>query len=54
MHPIADLPLRFTDRGLDPPVRAAMLGEHNERVFREILGYSQEELAAFQREGVVA
>ena len=52
--PIADVPLRFTDRGLDPPLRVAMLGEHNERVFREILGYSAEELAAFQRAGVVA
>jgi crotonobetainyl-CoA:carnitine CoA-transferase CaiB-like acyl-CoA transferase len=52
--PMADVPLRFSDRGLDPPRDAAKLGEHNEHVFCTILGHSAAELAAWQAAGVVA
>jgi len=51
---MADVPLRLSDGGLEPPRCAAMLGEHNEYVFGTVLGYSAAEIAAWQREGVIA
>jgi benzylsuccinate CoA-transferase BbsF subunit len=32
---------------------APALGQHNDYVFREVLGFSQEEYAAYRREGVI-
>ncbi|HZR98645.1 MAG TPA: CoA transferase [Chloroflexota bacterium] len=40
-------------RRLDPPRRAPLLGEHNAYVFCDVLGYSPEQLAAWQAAGVV-
>jgi crotonobetainyl-CoA:carnitine CoA-transferase CaiB-like acyl-CoA transferase len=51
--PLADVPLRFAAGRLDPPRRAPLLGEHNTHVYCDILGYSPEQLAAWQQSGVV-
>ena len=49
---LADVPLRFAAGRLDPPRPAPLLGEHNEYVYCDILGYSRDQLAAWQRAGV--
>ncbi len=54
------LPLKFlardreTDqpRGTAPPARSPRLGEHDEEILRE-LGYRDEQIAAFRRQGVI-
>lgn len=51
--PLAPTPLRLSGGGLEAPRCAAMLGEHNEYVICEILGYSREQLRAWQENGVV-
>ncbi|HLH24331.1 MAG TPA: CoA transferase [Chloroflexota bacterium] len=50
---LADVPVRFAAGRLAPPRRAPLLGEHNEYVFCDVLGYSAEQLAAWQAAGVV-
>jgi crotonobetainyl-CoA:carnitine CoA-transferase CaiB-like acyl-CoA transferase len=47
------VPIRFSAArvGLDRP--APTLGEHNDHVYRDLLGYSAEELAALAADGVV-
>jgi crotonobetainyl-CoA:carnitine CoA-transferase CaiB-like acyl-CoA transferase len=46
------LPIRFSaaETALGPP---PLLGEHNESVYRELAGYSAEELADLAARGVV-
>jgi crotonobetainyl-CoA:carnitine CoA-transferase CaiB-like acyl-CoA transferase len=51
--PLADVPLRFADSRLDLPCRAPLLGEHNTYVYCDLLGYSTDQLAAWQASGVV-
>jgi len=46
-------PLRFSGYGRHPKLEAPVLGEHNEAVLRDHLGYSQEQIAALAREGVL-
>jgi benzylsuccinate CoA-transferase BbsF subunit len=45
-------PWVMSDPGVEPR-RAPLLGEHNDYVFRQILGLSEEELTALERDGVV-
>ncbi|MBX5490852.1 MAG: CoA transferase [Chloroflexi bacterium] len=52
-YPTAAVPLRLTDEGLVPARRAPLLGEHNRYVFCDVLGYSPEQLAAWQAAGIV-
>jgi crotonobetainyl-CoA:carnitine CoA-transferase CaiB-like acyl-CoA transferase len=51
--PVAGIPMHLPEGALAPVRSAATLGAHNEYVFCELLGYSREQLAAWQREGVV-
>jgi crotonobetainyl-CoA:carnitine CoA-transferase CaiB-like acyl-CoA transferase len=50
---IPGFPLRFSGYGRHPRTEAPGLGEHNESVLREYLGYSAERIAALEREGVL-
>jgi crotonobetainyl-CoA:carnitine CoA-transferase CaiB-like acyl-CoA transferase len=50
-HRYPGMPYRFRDAALSvrlPPVR---LGEHNERIYRDLLGYSDEEIARLEERG---
>ena len=46
-------PMRFSGYGRHPDRQAPTLGEHNEAVLREYLGYSNERIAALERDGVL-
>jgi crotonobetainyl-CoA:carnitine CoA-transferase CaiB-like acyl-CoA transferase len=57
-HPVAgellypSLPFRW-DGETQEPKRAPLLGEHNMEIYRDRLGYTQEEIARLQRQKVV-
>jgi crotonobetainyl-CoA:carnitine CoA-transferase CaiB-like acyl-CoA transferase len=51
--PLPTVPLHLAGGGLEQPRRAALFGEHNAYVFCDLLGYSPDQLAAWQQEGVV-
>lgn len=51
--PLAALPVRLSDDGLEPPRRPALLGEHNDYVICGILGYTREQLGDWQRQGII-
>jgi crotonobetainyl-CoA:carnitine CoA-transferase CaiB-like acyl-CoA transferase len=51
--PLPTVPLHLEGGGLEQPRRAALFGEHNAYVFCDLLGYSPDQLAAWQQEGVV-
>jgi crotonobetainyl-CoA:carnitine CoA-transferase CaiB-like acyl-CoA transferase len=51
--PLAAVPLVLSDGGLVPARCAPSVGEHNAYVYCDLLGYSPEQLAAWQAEGVV-
>lgn len=44
---------RFSDTPPPPPAHSPLLGQHNEYVYRELLGYSEEEFTDLLIEGVV-
>jgi CoA:oxalate CoA-transferase len=50
---VPGFPLRFSEYGRNPETEAPTLGEHNETVLRDYLGYSTEHVAALEREGVL-
>ena len=50
--PLPTVPLRLPEGALEPP-RTYQLGEHNRYVFCDLLGYSPDQLAAWQGEGIV-
>jgi CoA:oxalate CoA-transferase len=50
---VPGFPLRFSAYGRNPETEAPTLGEHNEAVLREYLGYSTQRIAALDREGVL-
>jgi benzylsuccinate CoA-transferase BbsF subunit len=51
--PVAGQPMTITPNGLEPARWTAELGKHNEYVYCHILGYSREQLEAWQTAGVV-
>ena len=50
---VPGFPLRFSGYERHHEMQAPTLGEHNQDVLREYLGYSTERIAALEREGVV-
>jgi crotonobetainyl-CoA:carnitine CoA-transferase CaiB-like acyl-CoA transferase len=50
---IPGFPLRFSEQPELPALRAPLLGEHNERVLRDLLGYPPERVADLQAAGVL-
>ena len=50
---IPGFPIKFSDRGPDPELRAHNLGEDNEAVLRELLGYDAATIAALEQEGII-
>jgi crotonobetainyl-CoA:carnitine CoA-transferase CaiB-like acyl-CoA transferase len=50
---VPGFPMRFSGYGRHPEMEAPFLGEHNDAVLREHLGYSAERIAALEREGVL-
>jgi crotonobetainyl-CoA:carnitine CoA-transferase CaiB-like acyl-CoA transferase len=51
---VPGFPLRFSSYERHPVMEAPTLGEHNEAVLREYLGYSTTQIAALEREGVLS
>lgn len=50
---VPGFPLRFSDYPRNQPLEAPILGEHNESVLHEYLGYSAERVAALEADGVL-
>jgi crotonobetainyl-CoA:carnitine CoA-transferase CaiB-like acyl-CoA transferase len=50
---VPGFPLRFSGYSRNPETEAPTLGEHNETVLRDYLGYSTERVATLMREGVL-
>ncbi len=50
---VPGFPLRFSGYGRNPETEAPTLGEHNEAVLRDYLGYPPTRIAALEREGVL-
>lgn len=50
---VPGFPLRFSDAPELPDLVAADLGEHNERVLTEVLGYDSEAVRALESSGVL-
>jgi crotonobetainyl-CoA:carnitine CoA-transferase CaiB-like acyl-CoA transferase len=50
---VPGFPMRFSGYARHPEMEAPLLGEHNEAVLREHLGYSADRIAALEREGVL-
>ncbi|HLX36794.1 MAG TPA: CoA transferase, partial [Candidatus Binataceae bacterium] len=50
---VPGFPLRFSSYGRNPDTEAPMLGEHNEEVLRDFLGYPSSRIAALERDGVL-
>lgn len=50
---IPGFPLKFSDAPPEPALPTAMLGEHNESILRDILGYDSATIAALREAGVL-
>jgi benzylsuccinate CoA-transferase BbsF subunit len=50
--PLPTVPMHLPEGALEPP-RTYQLGEHNRYVICDLLGYSEDQLAAWQAEGIV-
>ncbi len=50
---IPGFPLRFSEQPEFPELTAPLLGEHNQRVLEEVLGYSGDKIAALATSGVL-
>jgi crotonobetainyl-CoA:carnitine CoA-transferase CaiB-like acyl-CoA transferase len=50
---VPGFPMRFSAYGRHPELQAPTLGEHNEAALRDFLGYSNDKIAALEREGVL-
>jgi len=50
---VPGFPLRFSSYGRNPDTEAPTLGEHNEDVLRDYLGYAPSRIAALERDGVL-
>jgi benzylsuccinate CoA-transferase BbsF subunit len=51
--PLAALPVRISDGGIDEPRCSDMLGAHTEYAICDVLGYSREQLAEWQKQEVL-
>ena len=50
---IPGMPLRFSEFPEELPLEAPFLGEHNEEILCQYLGYSPEEVRALEKHGVL-
>ena len=50
---VVNTPFKFSGTPSGPEGRPPHLGEHNEEIFRDLLGLSQEEILNFRKEGVL-
>lgn len=50
---IFGLPIKLSETPGDPRGRAPLVGEHNEKIFFEMLGITKDELAKLQADGIV-
>jgi CoA:oxalate CoA-transferase len=50
---VPGFPIRFSGYERHPEMQAPTLGEHNEVVLRDYLGYPADRIAQLQREGVL-
>ncbi len=53
LHSYDSFAFRLSESGGEPGSAAPCLGEHNEKVYKEVLGYSEEEIADLIAEGVI-
>jgi crotonobetainyl-CoA:carnitine CoA-transferase CaiB-like acyl-CoA transferase len=49
----AGFPIRFSELPAEYPSPAPALGQHNEEIYRGLLGFSKEEMERLQKEGVI-
>ncbi len=50
---VPGFPIKFSDRGPDPDLRAAKLGEHNGEILRDLLGYDDASITALEADGLL-
>jgi CoA:oxalate CoA-transferase len=50
---VPGFPIKFSDRGPDPDLRASKLGEHNGEILRDLLGYDDASIAALEADGLL-
>ena len=50
---VTGIPLRMSKTKLETEHSFPAVGEHNEEIYTELLGYSREDLVRLQRKGVV-
>jgi len=61
MHPLsaqtglkaAGFPIRFAELPAEYPGPAPILGQHNEEIYRGLLGFSKEEMEQLEKEGII-
>jgi crotonobetainyl-CoA:carnitine CoA-transferase CaiB-like acyl-CoA transferase len=49
----AGFPIRFSELPAEYPAPAPALGQHNEEIYRGLLGFSKEEMEQLKKEGVI-
>ncbi len=50
---VPGFPIKFSDRGPDPDLRTAKLGEHNGEILRDLLGLDDAAIAALESDGLI-
>jgi CoA:oxalate CoA-transferase len=50
---IPGFPIKFSDRGPDPDLPTSNLGQHNQAILQELLGYDEASIAALETGGVL-
>ena len=51
---IPGMPIKFSEYPEDLPLEAATLGQHNEQVLTDVLGYSAEDVAQLRTDGILS
>lgn len=50
---IPGFPIKFSDRGPDPDLPTSNLGQHNQAILQELLGYDDPSIATLEADGVL-
>ena len=50
---VPGFPIKFSDRGPDPDLRASNLGQHNREILRDVLGLDETSIDDLEHRGVI-